>query len=151
LLKLSYTKQSLRYLTLIAAALILAIGQPGYRVLASALPVADYARESSSADLNGKSSPAAPNAKTFKCGDKICDADKSYCEMIKTDVRTIPNVYTCKPLPASCLANKKNELPSCGCFPQGTRCIFCSTLERNGTQYLQRTCIGGGAGNWHLP
>ena len=140
----------MRYLTLLTAALMFLIGQPNFNMLASTPSNKDKACESSSTHSKSESEPIASYAGAIKCGDKTCDSHKSYCEMIKTDVPTIPNVYACKPLPTSCLANKKGELSPCGCFPPGTRCIFCSTLEQNGTQFLQRTCIGAGAGNQHL-
>jgi hypothetical protein len=84
--------------------------------------------------------PQAPKARLVSCGAQSCDARTSYCEMIKTDVLTIPSTYACRPLPSSC-ADKAN--PSCDCFPQGTRCDFCSQLDRDGVLYFQRTCIGG--------
>jgi hypothetical protein len=79
-----------------------------------------------------------PSSALFLCGDKPCDANSSYCEMLKTDNLRLPSTYTCKPLPAAC-----RTATECGCFPKGTRCDYCVRLERDGARYFQRTCIGG--------
>ena len=81
-------------------------------------------------------------ARLFTCGETPCDARTSYCEMLKTDYAPLPSTYTCRPLPDACRAAEPQST-DCGCFPSGTRCDFCSRLERNGVSYFQRTCIGG--------
>ena len=78
----------------------------------------------------------------FLCGDKPCHADTSYCEMLKTDNLRLPSTYACKPLPDSCLSVDRTA-DDCACFPKGTRCDFCSSPERKGVRFFQRTCIGG--------
>ena len=62
--------------------------------------------------------------------------------MLKTDYAPLPSTYTCKPLPDSCVAAARSA-DDCRCFPKGTRCDFCSRLEKTGVAYFQRTCIGG--------
>ncbi len=84
----------------------------------------------------------ASGPRTFACGGHTCDARESYCEMIKTDYAPLPSTYACKPLPAAC-ATADPAVSSCECFPEGTRCDFCSKLERDGVSHFQRTCVGG--------
>jgi hypothetical protein len=86
---------------------------------------------------------AAPAPLVFACGEEPCDARTSYCETIQTDYAPLPSTYTCKRLPASCTGGARKDA-GCACFPAGTRCDFCSRLERGGVEYFQRTCIGGG-------
>ena len=86
----------------------------------------------------------ALNPHALRCGPAaFCDVRTSYCETIKTDVAALPSTYTCKPLPASCKASSGQPLPSCGCFPPGTRGDMCSTVDRGGTPGFWRTTVGG--------
>jgi hypothetical protein len=78
----------------------------------------------------------------FACGDKTCDARTTYCELVQTDVPSIPSWYNCRPLPEACRVGA-DQTPDCACFPERTKCSFCSQLERKGVRYLQRTCVGG--------
>lgn len=93
----------------------------------------------------------SPGVRTFHCGTEVCNARVQYCEVIKTDVPAISNTYACQQLPRSCLSAIRKNSSSCDCFPLRTRCDFCSKLKDNRVEYLQRSCIGGGAGNRHLP
>jgi len=86
---------------------------------------------------------AAATARPFRCGAATCDARTSYCQLVKTDVLTLPSTYSCVPLPAACLVREPDEAPGCGCFAAGTRCDLCSRLDGPGAPHLQRTCVGG--------
>ena len=145
----TWEANSMRYLTLVALALTCLSGQACHRSVPAAVPAPEGAHMPSIPASSNRGGNAADDLYQFKCGENTCDARTSYCEMIKTDVASIPSTYSCKALPDSCRPDRQNELPACGCFPRGTRCIFCSKLESDGIYHFQRTCIGGGAGNQH--
>ncbi len=72
-------------------------------------------------------------------GPRFCDARKSYCEIVLSDVFELPTDYACKPLPAACVPDGDVARP-CDCFPKGTRCgSFCGHLPS-----------GGGVEGFHL-
>ena len=82
--------------------------------------------------------PAPAPRAAFACGALSCDAHASYCEMIKTDVPSLPSTYACQPLPAACEGAGR-----CGCFPAGARCDYCAELDTGGARHVQRSCVGG--------
>lgn len=82
------------------------------------------------------------NSYSLKCGYITCDSSISYCETKMSDITSIPNTYSCQPLPNSC-KNKTNSEASCGCFPENTACDFCSIDTDNGKPVFWRTCVGG--------
>jgi len=147
----SQGQETMRHLIWITASLVILTVQSGQinvsRAAANAITETLFALPLDAGNILEGATTLPP--RTFSCGTNVCDANSSYCEMIKTDVAKIPNVYGCKPLPKACIPDSTNGLPSCDCFPKLTRCAFCSKLVRDGVQYFQRTCIGGGAGNWH--
>jgi hypothetical protein len=73
------------------------------------------------------------------CGARFCDARRSYCEIVLSDVFELPTDYTCKPLPPACVPDG-NAARTCDCFPASTRCrSFCGRLDG-----------GGGVTGFHL-
>src|SRR4051794_30985929 len=63
--------------------------------------------------------PAA-SCTTFPCGQSDCMIATQYCERQASDVGGVPDVYACKPLPASCAG-----ATSCACVKSeacGARC-----------------------------
>jgi hypothetical protein len=71
----------------------------------------------------------------FPCGGSKCAIATQYCERQVSDVGGVPDTYTCKPLPASCMG-----APSCTCVrsePCGGSC------QGNGPLGLMLTCPGG--------
>ena len=113
-------------------------------VTVCALPIlgmaADAVMPGSHSSPGGVAPSVRPGSHGFKCGNGYCDARHQYCETIKTDVPTYPSDHACMPLPAACTSGP----PSCACFPQRTRCDFCSVLQRpGGGSAFMRTCIGG--------
>src|SRR5207344_1364880 len=44
----------------------------------------------------------AGNCKTFRCGASECTIATQYCERQVSDVGGVPDVYSCKTLPAAC-------------------------------------------------
>jgi hypothetical protein len=74
------------------------------------------------------------------CGPAYCDARRSYCEIVLSDVVELPTDHACKPLPAACLA-ADGATPGCDCFPSGTRCVsFCGKIDTGGTPGFHLTC-----------
>lgn len=125
-----------------------------FAVMLAAL-VAPPARAADAGTPGSHSSPGAKAPATsagpysLQCGKGYCDARTQYCETIKTDVPELPSDHGCMPLPPACRVTKRKGIAqdkalSCGCFPSGTRCDFCQTIEQgNGLQAFYRTCIGG--------
>jgi hypothetical protein len=112
-------------------------------VLSAAMPAlaAQYGAPGSYATPGGSPPAAVPTEFGFRCGGGYCDTRTQYCETIKTDAPELPSDYSCQPLPRTCrtkLAKPSNPL-SCDCFPQKTRCDFCTVIS--GAVY--RTCVGG--------
>ena len=75
------------------------------------------------------------------CGARLCNAHTSYCEIVLSDVFELPTDYTCKPLPKACIPSGDAALPTCACFPAGTRCLsFCGPIETGGLSGFHLTC-----------
>ncbi|MGD0526399.1 MAG: hypothetical protein ABSE49_14705 [Polyangiaceae bacterium] len=88
--------------------------------------------------VNGGCSRRVPD--WIPCGAAYCDARRSYCEIVLSDVAELPTDYTCKPLPAAC-RDDGGATPSCDCFPAGTRCLsFCGHVETGGVTGFHLTC-----------
>jgi hypothetical protein len=83
------------------------------------------------------------NPYALKCGPTFCDVRSTYCETIKTDVRSLPSNYACKPLPESCRPSIDKAARNCACFPPGTRGDLCSMVYKNGIPGFWRTTVGG--------
>jgi len=74
------------------------------------------------------------------CGPTYCDARRSYCEIVLSDVFELPTDHTCRPLPAACVATD-GATPDCACFPSGTRCLsFCGHVDTGGVAGFHLTC-----------
>ncbi len=74
------------------------------------------------------------------CGPKLCDARKTYCEIVLSDVFDLPTDYTCKALPPACVPSGSTAR-KCECFPAGTRCVsFCGTIDTGGVPGFHLTC-----------
>jgi hypothetical protein len=75
---------------------------------------------------------APPPPRFMRCGAHYCDTQKSYCEIVLSDVFELPTDYTCKPLPTACVP-VDGVARECGCFPKGTRCLsYCGHLPSGG-------------------
>jgi hypothetical protein len=123
-----------------ARAVALAAAAASIAVLAVSLAQ----RAPSSRPRSALASAAVPSdPRPFSCGTLTCDARRSYCETINTDVKELPSNYACKPLPESCMPEPGGRLLDCRCFPSGTRGAFCSSPSRNGVQRFYRTTFGG--------
>jgi len=88
-------------------------------------------------------SAAGGGAWTLPCGALACDGRTSYCEVIKTDAPELPSDYACRPLPEACRARASGPAPTCGCFPEGTRCDYCLRLDGAEGRGFRRMCVGG--------
>ena len=78
------------------------------------------------------------------CGDRLCDARKTYCEIIfKSEAPGVPSTHACQPLPLEC-APDAGAPRTCDCFPAGVRCPSCIRIGlRGNVSGFQRTCVGG--------
>jgi hypothetical protein len=92
--------------------------------------------------LNGGCAERLPGR--IPCGPRYCDARTTYCEIVLSDVAELPSDFTCKPLPAGCVALVRAGNSSCSCLPTGTRCSsFCVVVDAGDTRGLRLTCVGG--------
>jgi len=95
------------------------------------------------ASCGGDARPVGPPVE-LRCGDQTCDARTSYCELVLTDVPSLPSTHTCRPLPGACRPDPTAP-PTCGCFPSTTKCRnFCRRIDTAGPQAFQLVCVGGG-------
>src|SRR5215813_3861254 len=81
-------------------------------------------------DQEGRCSARLPD--WIPCGGRYCNAQTSYCELVRAPVRA----STCKPLPAACTPGA-----DCACFPADTRCRgSCTVVETDGVAGFRLTC-----------
>ena len=112
-------------------------------VAASAGPGRRAVRWPLSDDRSPAAGTPADESHLFRCGNLSCDARRSYCETINTDVKALPSTNACRPLSVACLAQAGGRHPDCHCFDKGTRCDFCGAPSSVGPQEFYRTCFGG--------
>jgi hypothetical protein len=108
-------------------------------ILAAALVAASCGRDGGG---GAAPRPASADPWSFACGSVPCDGRTTYCEVIKTDAPELPSDYACKPLPAACKGTP-STLPTCDCFPAGTRCDYCVRLDKGEAFGFRRMCVGG--------
>jgi hypothetical protein len=85
-------------------------------------------------DLSAQGACAPPDG-MFACGSSFCAKAGYYCLAEISDVSTIPDSFSCKPLPVSC-----GSAPACGCLanePCGAEC------QASASGDLTLTCPGG--------
>jgi hypothetical protein len=78
-----------------------------------------------------------PPANTFACGARFCGIGAEYCRVELSDVATLPDAYSCVPVPCPPM----NSLPDCGCVASDP-CVAFSCSD-DGAGAVKVVCPGG--------